>query len=134
MTKKVESDQKKLILVIDDDENVNRILKTALEGEGYDVMCALGVDEAIAYIEVRRPDLIICDIMMPEKDGHDFLKELRGRPAFSDIKVIMLTALSDFENIRKTVSAGVFDYLTKPIESSKLFGVIRNAFNEFYEW
>lgn len=125
---------KKLILIVDDDEHINKVLKLTLEAEGYDVMSAIGADEAFGYIGFRKPDLIICDIMMPEKDGHAFLKELRENPENGDIIVIMLTALSDFENIRKTVSAGVYDYLTKPIEAPKLIGIVRNAFNEFYQW
>lgn len=126
--------KKNLILIVDDDEHINKVLKVTLEAEGYDVMSAMGADEALGYIGFRKPDLIICDIMMPEKDGHAFLKELREKPEYADIIVIMLTALSDFENIRKTVSAGVYDYLTKPIESPKLIGIVRNAFNEFYQW
>jgi CheY-like chemotaxis protein len=126
--------KKKLILIVDDDEHINKVLKLTLEAEGYDVMSAMGADEAFGYIGFRKPDLIICDIMMPEKDGHAFLKELRDKPEYADIIVIMLTALSDFENIRKTVSAGVYDYLTKPIEAPKLIGIVRNAFNEFYQW
>ncbi len=126
--------KKKLILIVDDDEHINKVLKLTLETEGYDVMSAMSAEEAFGYIAFRKPDLIICDIMMPEKDGHAFLKELRENPENSDIIVIMLTALSDFENIRKTVSAGVYDYLTKPIEAPKLIGIVRNAFNEFYQW
>ncbi|MEQ8224109.1 MAG: response regulator [Candidatus Eremiobacterota bacterium] len=126
--------KKKLILIVDDDEHINKVLKLTLESEGYDVMSAMSAEEAFGYISFRKPDLIICDIMMPEKDGHAFLKELRENPENGDIIVIMLTALSDFENIRKTVSAGVYDYLTKPIEAPKLIGIVRNAFNEFYQW
>ncbi len=126
--------KKKLILIVDDDEHINKVLKLTLESEGYDVMSAMSAEEAFGYIGFRKPDLIICDIMMPEKDGHAFLKELRENPENGDIIVIMLTALSDFENIRKTVSAGVYDYLTKPIEAPKLIGIVRNAFNEFYQW
>jgi len=126
--------KKKLILIVDDDEHINKVLKLTLETEGYDVMSAMSAEEAFAYIGFRKPDLIICDIMMPEKDGHTFLKELKENPENSDIIIIMLTALSDFENIRKTVSAGVYDYLTKPIEAPKLIGIVRNAFNEFYQW
>jgi CheY-like chemotaxis protein len=126
--------KKNLILIVDDDEHINKVLKLTLESEGYDVMSAMSAEEAFGYIGFRKPDLIICDIMMPEKDGHAFLKELRENPENEDIIVIMLTALSDFENIRKTVSAGVYDYLTKPIEAPKLIGIVRNAFNEFYQW
>jgi len=129
-----DKNNKKVILIIDDDEALGRMLRTTLQTEGYDVMYALGVDEAFAYIDHKRPDLVICDIMMPEKDGHDFLKELREKPEITGLKVIMLTALNDLENIRKTVSGGAYDYLTKPIEVPKLLGTIKSALNEYYAW
>jgi len=112
------------ILVIDDNNEVRDMLHDLLRLKGYDVETAetgtLGLEKLVS----ASPDLIICDIAMPEKDGFQVLKEVRETPNHSDVPFIFLTASmirSEEEQIINTTANG---YLMKPYESRKLFNML----------
>jgi two-component system sensor histidine kinase/response regulator len=114
------------ILVIEDDPYVRDIIADLLSAEGYQVMSArngrLGIEQALA----QTPDLILCDIMMPEVDGYEVLRTLRARPETSLTPFIFLTALSERSAIRQGMTLGADDYLTKPFSSVELLEAVRS--------
>ena len=96
------------ILVVDDEKD----LRDAL-AEGYEVITGANGRECIDLALTHKPDLILLDIMMPEMDGHNALKELRKDPWGKDVKVLMLTVMSDPGNVTQAVEQGGSDYLIK---------------------
>lgn len=112
------------ILVIEDEVSVRENLVDLLEANDYKVVCAengfLGAVWALEHI----PDLIVCDVMMPEIDGHGVLEALRQSSTTAMIPFIFLTAMADIQSIRKGMELGADDYLTKPFENVDLLKAI----------
>ena len=95
-----------------------------LEAEGFDGVGAENGHVGITWAWDCKPDLIICDVMMPELDGYDVLKLLRKEPATATIPFIFLTAKADKDDFRQGMQLGADDYLTKPFTSADLLGAI----------
>jgi DNA-binding NarL/FixJ family response regulator len=114
----------KKILVIEDEAEMRRNLVTVLRLEGYQPIAAehgrLGLDAALN----QSPDLILCDVMMPELDGYGVLKALRENPSTSLIPFIFLTAKGERDDLRSGMNLGADDYLTKPVAKSELLAAI----------
>lgn len=114
----------KKILVIEDNEEVRENLEEILELHGYNVHGAqngkIGVEQAIA----DPPDLILCDVMMPELDGFGVLNILSNKATTAHIPFIFLTAKSDKTDIRRGMNLGADDYITKPFYKDELLQVI----------
>ncbi|MFS8117330.1 MAG: EAL domain-containing protein [Microcoleus sp.] len=112
------------ILVIEDDELIRETLLQLLESHSYRVIVAengrFGVQMALAEI----PDLILCDVQMPELDGYDVLRTLRQNSLAATIPFIFLTAQSDKTDFRRGMELGADDYLTKPFTKAELLGAI----------
>ena len=110
----------KKLLVIEDNQEVRENLEEILSLSNYDVITAenglIGVEKALKEI----PDLIICDVMMPELDGFGVLHILGKKPATSDIPFIFLTAKTEKEDFRKGMNLGADDYITKPFSIEEL--------------
>jgi len=110
-----------LILTVDDDEEMLRMLTRILELEGYDVAIAADGRAAVTMLEEYKPDLIILDIMMPEMDGFQVLDIIRQR---SNIPVIMLTARCEVTTLRDALVLGADDYVRKPFHARELLARI----------
>ena len=108
------------ILVIDDDEAINELLKINLELFGYPVITAKNGIEGFALVKQEMPDLVILDVMMPEVDGFTVAKRIRENPETKNIPILMLTALSMVQDKVKGFDIGVDDYLVKPFEMEEL--------------
>lgn len=115
--------KKTKLLLIDDEKPLLNNLKQILEFENFDVVTAGNGIEGLTQYEKERPDLVICDIMMPEMDGYGFIKNLRLK-GFTDTPFIFLTAKSDYDDLRAGMSFGADDYLVKPVKSSQLLEAI----------
>ena len=113
------------ILVVDDEQPIADILKFNLEKEGYQVVVANDGDEAINLAEQEDPDLILLDIMLPNKDGNEVLLEIRKT---KNMPIIMLTARAGEQDKIDGLEAGADDYITKPFTSHELVEVARRAF------
>jgi len=105
--------EKKRILIVDDEESLRRALAEMLRHEGFEVMEAGDGREALAEISKELPDLILLDIIMPHMDGRAVLKKIREKQEFKDVKIIFLTNLSDVNNIADMVEMDTPDYLVK---------------------
>ncbi|MCA6574215.1 MAG: EAL domain-containing protein [Pseudanabaena sp.] len=119
------------ILVIEDVEALREEIMETLSYEGFEVLGAengvLGVQTAKTYL----PNLIICDIAMPELDGYGTLMALRQEPKTSMIPFIFLTAMTDKADMRQAMQLGADDYLTKPFTSSELLGAIASRLQKY---
>jgi DNA-binding response OmpR family regulator len=105
------------ILVIDDDSAVTDLLSLLLRSQGFDVTATNNSTEGLNFIRESQPDLVVLDLMMPEIDGWEVCKAVRG---FSDVPIIVLSALNDPSMIASVLDSGADDYLTKPTPSRVL--------------
>ena len=112
------------ILVIDDEESVRGNLAELLEAEGFDPISAENGRVGVQLAWQQLPDLIICDIMMPELDGYGVLDELRQAPATATIPFIFLTARAERADLRQGMNLGADDYLVKPFTRDELLKAI----------
>jgi CheY-like chemotaxis protein len=103
----------KLILVVDDMAVFREPIAASLRLAGYNTLCAADGEEALRTVRATRPDLILLDVSMPKMDGISFLKCLRADPANADIRVILLTAVSEKKHVLAASALGVRDYLLK---------------------
>ncbi|MFF2753578.1 response regulator transcription factor [Psychrobacillus sp. NPDC058041] len=116
---------KEQVLIIEDEENIARVLQLELEFEGYDVEIAYtGTDGLIKYRE-KKWDLILLDLMLPGLNGLDVLRRIRATE--SDTPVILLTAKSDLEDKVIGLDLGANDYVTKPFEIEELLARVRSS-------
>lgn len=106
---------KKNLLVVDDTEENLDILVEALSDE-YEVSVALHGKGALEALEASLPDLVLLDIMMPEMDGYQVLQTMKKNPAWKEIPVIFLTAMTEIQDKTRGFQAGAVDYITKPFE------------------
>ena len=112
------------ILIIEDDPAYCSMMELILQMEGFDVHTASDGQSGLALLRAKRPDLILCDIMMPEMDGHSVLETLKGDDRLVDIPFIFVTALGERENVRGGMSAGADDYLPKPFSADELLAAV----------
>ena len=118
------SDQKK-ILIIDDEEDIRKMLKIRLEQEGFTIVQASDGDIGAKTAEQEVPDMIIMDIMMPNVDGYSCLKEVRSLPKTKDIPVLMLSGKEE-EKVRDLFAfQKISGYIEKPFELDDLVMKIR---------
>jgi len=117
--------EKKKVLVIDDEPDLSAMVKKNLEKEGFDVDIAYNGQEGIEKIQESPPDIVVLDVMMPEKDGFAVCKELKSNDEYADIPIIMLTAVA--EHVSSTryshyggMSMEADDYLPKPSSAEEI--------------
>jgi DNA-binding response OmpR family regulator len=106
-------DTKKKILLVEDDAALSGVYKSRLEMEGFDIREVNNGEQALSAALDYKPDLILLDAMMPKISGFDVLDILRNTPETKDIRIIMLTALSQPKDKERAESLGVDDYLVK---------------------
>ncbi len=114
---------KKHILVVDDDDRIRDLLKEYLNDKDFLVSTAINADEALKRISHLKFDLMVLDVMMPGKSGYELTKELKNK---TDIPIILLTAKGEVENRIKGLELGADDYLPKPFEPKELLLRIKN--------
>jgi len=103
----------KRILFVEDDDALAAVYMTRLQAEGFDVERVANGEDALASATRFKPDLVLLDVMMPKISGFDVLDILRNTPETANLKVIMLTALSQESDKERARSLGVDDYLVK---------------------
>src|SRR5689334_24605851 len=109
----------KRILVIEDQPVMRRNIQTILEMEGFDVAVAENGRKGVAAAQSAPPDLILCDVMMPELDGYGVLSALREDGKTATIPFIFLTAKGEKNDLRTGMNLGADDYLAKPVSSEE---------------
>lgn len=116
--------KKKSVLIIEDEENIANAQKMILEDE-FDVSVAYDGESGLKKIRKLRPDLIVLDLMLPNRGGYDVCFSMRQDTQFKDIKVLMVTALNQPVDKDKGVMVGTDEYLTKPFEPEQLLSAVR---------
>lgn len=101
----------KTILLVEDEETISRVLTVYLKHEGYEVLQAFDGESGIKQFSEHTPNLVLLDVMLPDRDGWNILQEIRQN---SSCPVIMLTALGDIDYRLKGLNQGADDYITKP--------------------
>jgi DNA-binding NarL/FixJ family response regulator len=114
----------KKILVIEDEPEMRRNIAALLRYYDYEPLAADNGRAGLEAARRERPDLILCDVMMPELDGYGVLQALQAEPALAQIPFIFLTARGEKEDLRNGMNLGADDYLTKPVANADLVQAI----------
>jgi DNA-binding response OmpR family regulator len=113
------------ILVVDDDREIERLVRAYLERNGYHVLVAYDGETALHTLRRERPDLVVLDLMLPERSGHDVTRAVRRDANLAALPIIMLTArVEDYDKI-VGLELGADDYVTKPFNPGELTARIR---------
>src|SRR5215210_4029485 len=117
------------VLIVDDERANRDLLKVMLAPEGLLLLTASSGEEALALLAHQPPDLILLDVMMPGMDGYEVAGKIKGNPATSSVPIIMVTATDDHKARMLGLSAGVEDFLTKPLDRAELVVRVKNLLN-----
>lgn len=115
-----EGDSKAVVLVVDDNEMNRDVLSRRLEQDGHSVVAAQNGREALEIVRQLSIDLVMLDIMMPEVDGYETLRQIKSDETLRDIPVIMISAVDQIDSVVRCIELGADDYLTKPFEPTLL--------------
>ncbi len=115
---------KNKVLIIEDNQNVRENLSEILALSGYETVTATNGKEGVQAALKELPDLILCDVMMPELDGYGVLRILSKAPGFSHVPFIFLTAKTELADVRRGMTLGADDYITKPFDDVELLDTI----------
>lgn len=117
------------ILVVDDNQDNTDIIQHYLEVRGYPITVAHNGDEALALFETVRPSIVLLDVMMPGRDGWEVCRLMKQhRELGRNVRIIMVTALDEWDDKRQALQTGADDYVEKPFDLSRLASAVeRNA-------
>lgn len=126
--------EKKRILVVDDEPDFCSIVQGNLEKEGFAVEVAYDGNEGLEKVRANPPDAIVLDVMMPEKDGYAVCKELKSDDKYADIPIVLLTAVADKVTSTRYshydgMSTEADDYLAKPASADQITQSIKDLLN-----
>ena len=113
------------VLIVDDDPDLRALLAKSLERGGFSAIGVPDGKSALDTLEVTVPDLIVVDVMMPTMDGNELTRRIREMPSISNVPIIMLTNLSDTDDLVRGLDAGADDYLVKPFGPAELLARVR---------
>ena len=120
----------KKVLIADDEANIVISLEFLMLNRGYQVQTAANGEEALHQISEFRPDLILLDIMLPQKNGFEVCQKIRENPAWNGIKVVMLTAKGRESEVTKGLALGADAYITKPFATRELLATVQRLLGE----
>lgn len=124
--------EQKRLLLIDDDPNLILLVKDYLEFRGYEVITAENGREAIEVLEQEIPDMIICDVMMPEMDGYAFVNQVRQDERTSWIPILFLSAKGQSQDKIKGLNIGADVYMVKPFEPEELVAQVEASLKQAF--
>jgi DNA-binding response OmpR family regulator len=113
------------ILIVDDEPNIVASLEFLMRGDDYEVRVARNGEEALLLAERFRPDLVLLDVMMPQRSGFDVCRRIRENPELRDMKIVMLTARGRDVEREKGLNSGANAYVTKPFSTEELMTTVR---------
>jgi PAS domain S-box-containing protein len=112
------------VLVVDDERDARQLLRRVLEDGRAEVAVAASADEAMELLEGFRPDLLVCDIGMPEHDGYELIRRVRARTLAKALPAVALTAFARTEDRRRALLAGFQTHIAKPVDPAELVAVV----------
>ncbi len=113
------------VLIIDDDQGLQKMLRVVLSAHGFDVVSAFTGEEGLALAKVEKPDVIVLDVMMPGIKGRDVCRSLKADAATRDVPVLILSAKDSDDDIAAELAAGAIGHLTKPVNSTSLLRKVK---------
>lgn len=117
----MESSSAQAILVVDDNDDNAEIVRALLESRGFPVIVAHDGDQALALFESARPPLVLLDVLMPGRSGWEVCRLMRQHPEHGrSVRIIMLTALAEWNDKQSAIQTGADDYITKPLDLADL--------------
>jgi len=120
----------KKVLIVDDEPNIVAALEYLLQRSGYEVRSAPNGEEALRQVESFGPDLVLLDVMMPQRSGYDVCQRIRERPDWNRIRILMLSARGRDAEVNKGLSLGADLYITKPFSNAELVARIGELLGE----
>jgi len=112
--------EKPFLVMIDDEQDILELLRYNFVRKGYEVKIFTNGEDAWKYIHNRRPDIILCDWMMPGINGLDFCKRIKQAEEFAQIPLVMVTCKGEKNSKLEAFAAGVTDYIVKPVKVYEL--------------
>ncbi len=113
------------VLIVDDEPNIVTSLEFLMRGDDYEVRVARNGEEALQLAESFRPDIVVLDVMMPQRSGFEVCQKIRENPILGDVKIIMLTAKGRDVEKEKGLDLGANAYVTKPFSTKELMNTVR---------
>jgi DNA-binding response OmpR family regulator len=113
------------ILMVDDEPSCLQVLSSALNGTGYQLICATNGVDALRLARERSPHLVLLDVMMPETDGFSLCQSLRAEPATRDVPIIFLSSLQNPAERARGIDLGAVDFITKPFDPVEIRARVR---------
>ena len=113
------------VLVVDDDEVIRQLIAVNLTLEGFDVATAVDGQDCLDKVQAIAPDVITLDVMMPRLDGWETAVQLRKTPETAHIKVVLITARAQEDDVTRGTNVGADAYLTKPFDPGEMIRVVR---------
>lgn len=125
------SDRKRVVLLVEDDPGIAGLVRFRLEREGYEVRHAADGEQAMQEFDnPDRPDLVLMDVMLPYRNGYELLAELRARPGWAGIPVLMLTSRGREQDVVQGLGGGANDYVVKPFRPAELLARVHKLLGE----
>ena len=118
------------ILIADDEPSIVTAVEFLMRREGYEVSIARDGSEALERMESSRPDLVVLDVMMPQKSGYEICKRIREREDWRGIKIIVLSAKGRDAEVAKGLAMGADVYITKPFSTRELMSRVKALLDE----
>lgn len=119
----------KTVLIIEDNLEIRENTTEILELANFNVITAVNGKEGIAVAEIKLPDVILCDILMPQMDGYDVIKKIKKNPLTSKIPFIYVTASAEKSEIKMAMDMGADGYVKKPFDVKELMETIHGVLN-----
>jgi DNA-binding response OmpR family regulator len=113
------------ILIADDEPNIVTSLEFLMRGSDYEVRVARNGEEALRLADSFRPDVVLLDVMMPQRSGFEVCRKIRENPALRDVKIVMLTAKGRDAEKDRGLNLGANAYVTKPFSTKELMNTVR---------
>lgn len=114
------------ILIADDELRLRKVVSLHLKKSGFEVVEAGNGKQAVELAAEIKPDVVVLDVMMPEKTGLEACSEIKAMPGMNTIPVILLTAMAESEDVKKGEDAGADAYITKPFSPKELIDLIKS--------
>ena len=117
------------ILIVDDEPNIVTSLEFLMRRNDYEVRVASNGEEALRLVEAFRPNLLLLDVMMPQRNGFEVCRKIRENPALGEVKIVMLTAKGREVERDRGLGLGANAYVTKPFSTKELMSAVRCLLN-----
>ena len=115
----------KKILAVDDEKHILRLVQINLEKAGYKVVTGTNGREALEKVRSEKPELVVMDVMMPEMDGYESIREIRSSASFRNLPVLAVTSKAMMGDREKCIAVGASDYISKPVDIDQLVSLLR---------